>query len=59
MTTEQPLQSNIPSVPEPLSPSDERTWAIIAHLSVFVNLVSGFFGPVVPLIIYLVYKGVL
>jgi len=56
MTTEQPPQSYMPPVPEPLSPSDERTWAMIAHFGVFVNLVSGFFGPIVPLIIYLMYK---
>lgn len=39
-----------------LSPSDERTWAMIAHLSVLANLVTGFLGPVVALGIYLVYK---
>lgn len=39
-----------------LSPSDERTWAMVAHLSVLANLVTGFLGPVVALIIYLVYK---
>ena len=40
----------------PLSPADERQWAMFAHLGVLVNLVSGFLGPVVPLIIYMVYK---
>jgi len=30
----------------PLSPSDERTWAMLAHLSVLLNLVTGFLGPV-------------
>lgn len=42
--------------PQPLSPGDERTWAMIAHLSVLINLVSGIFGPVAALIIYMVYK---
>jgi len=56
MTTEKPPQSYMPPVPEPLSPSDERTWAMIAHFGIFVNLISGFFGPVVPLVIYLLYK---
>jgi uncharacterized Tic20 family protein len=42
--------------PIPLSQSDERTWAMIAHLSVLANLVTGFFGPVAALVIYLVYK---
>lgn len=40
----------------PLSPSDERTWAMVSHLSVLANLVTGFLGPVVALVIYLVYK---
>lgn len=40
----------------PLSPSDERQWAMFAHLGVLVNLISGFLGPLVPLIIYMVYK---
>lgn len=42
--------------PTPLSPSDERTWAMLAHLSVLANLVTGFLGPVAALIIYLAYK---
>ena len=33
--------------PEPLSPSDERMWAMVSHLSILVNLASGFLGPVV------------
>jgi len=45
-----------PTSPAPLSPSDERTWAMLAHLSVLANLVTGFLGPVAALIIYLVYK---
>lgn len=40
----------------PLSPSDERTWAMLAHLSVLLNLVTGMLGPVAALIIYLVFK---
>ena len=40
-----------------LSPSEERTWAMIAQLSVLVNLVTGMLGPIVALIIYLVYKN--
>ncbi len=42
--------------PSPLSPSDEHTWAMIAHLSILGNLVTGFLGPVAALVIYLVYK---
>lgn len=40
----------------PLSASDERTWAMVSHLSVLANLVTGFIGPVAALVIYLVYK---
>jgi len=42
--------------PEPLSSSDEHTWAMLAHLSVLANLVTGFLGPVAALVIYLVFK---
>lgn len=45
-----------PAPVEPLSPADERTWAMLAHLSVLLNLVTGFLGVGVALIIYLVYK---
>jgi len=42
--------------PAPLSPSEERNWAMFAHFSVLINLVTGFLGALVALIIYLVYK---
>jgi uncharacterized Tic20 family protein len=42
--------------PQPLSPGDERTWGLMAHLSTLLNLVTGFGGPIAALIIYLVYK---
>lgn len=42
--------------PPPLSPADERTWSMLAHLSVLLNLVTGFLGPVAALVIYLAYK---
>lgn len=45
-----------PTPPAPLSPSDERTWAMLSHLSVLANLVTGFLGPIIALMIYLVYK---
>jgi uncharacterized protein len=38
-----------------MSPQDERTWSIIAHLSILVWPITGFL-PVAPLIIWLVYK---
>ena len=49
-------QSQPPMTSAPLSPSDEHTWAMLAHLSVLANLVTGFLGPVAALIIYLVFK---
>jgi len=51
--------------PEPLLPppaqvtiptSTEQNWAMLAHLSILLNLITGILGPVVALIIYLVYK---
>lgn len=48
----QPPSAELP----PLESSDERTWAMIAHLSTLLNLVSGALGLVAALIIYLVYK---
>lgn len=39
-----------------MSAQDERTWSILAHLSMFLNLVTGFLGPVAALIIWLVCK---
>jgi uncharacterized Tic20 family protein len=42
--------------PQPLAPGDERTWAMMSHVSVLLNLVTGFGGPIAALIIYLVYK---
>jgi len=42
--------------PVPLSQSEERTWAMLAHLSILLNLITGFLGPITALIIYLVFK---
>ncbi|WP_082537693.1 DUF4870 domain-containing protein [Angustibacter sp. Root456] len=39
----------------PMSPSDERTWAMLAHLAPFAGSIVGL--PVVgPLVVYLMYK---
>jgi uncharacterized Tic20 family protein len=35
---------------------EERAWSVLAHLSIFLNLVTGFLGPVAALIIWLVYR---
>ena len=39
-----------------MSAEEERTWSILAHLSMFLNLFTGFLGPVAALIIWLLYK---
>jgi uncharacterized protein len=39
-----------------VTPGDERTWGMLAHLSTLLNLVTGFGGPIAALIIYLVYR---
>jgi len=64
MTTEEVRETVSESVnvtsnyapPAPLSASDERTWAMVAHLTVLLNLVTGFLGVAAALAIYLVYK---
>ena len=42
--------------PQEMGPGDERTWAMLSHLSVLLNLITGFIGPIAALVIYLVYK---
>ncbi len=44
------------AVPQPLSTSEERTWAMLAHLSILLNLITGFLGVLAALIIYLAFK---
>jgi uncharacterized protein len=39
-----------------LSTQDERTWSVLAHVSMFLNLFTGFLGPVAALVIWLVYR---
>lgn len=49
-----------PQIPSPasetISPSSEHNWAMVAHLSILLNIFSLILGPIVALIIYLVYK---
>ena len=49
------IASQTTTIPTPLSVSEERTWAMLAHLSVLVNLFTGILGPVVALVIYLIF----
>jgi uncharacterized Tic20 family protein len=39
-----------------MSAQEEKTWSSLTHLSIFLNLVTGFLGPVVALVIWLVYR---
>jgi len=35
---------------------EEKTLSVLAHLSMYLNLVTGFLGPVAALVIWLVYR---
>jgi uncharacterized Tic20 family protein len=39
-----------------MSVGGERTWSVLAHLSTYLNLFTGFLGPVAAFVIWLVYK---
>lgn len=39
-----------------ISEADERMWALLAHLSILLNLITGMLGVIAALVIYLVYK---
>jgi uncharacterized protein len=39
-----------------MSAREEKSWSVLAHLSIFLNLFTGFLGPVAALVIWLVYK---
>jgi uncharacterized Tic20 family protein len=52
---EEPRLTQVP-VGGRMSAQDERTWSMLAHLSVLVNLVTGIGGPIAALVIWLVYK---
>lgn len=41
---------------QPVSSHEERTWAMLAHFSVLLNLITGFLGGIAAIIIYFVYK---
>lgn len=56
MSIQPELSSFEPIGPAQLTPSDERTWAMLAHLSVLVNLFTGALGPLIPLVMYLSFK---
>src|ERR687897_1411921 len=42
--------------PVTMGTQEEKTMSVLAHLSIFLNLVTGFLGPVAALVIWLVYR---
>ena len=52
----EPVQALAAPQVKPVTPSEERTWAMLAHLSVLLNLVTGFLGGIAAIIIYFIYK---
>jgi uncharacterized Tic20 family protein len=55
-TPSSPPGAQSPQPAAPLTPSEERSWAMLAHLSILLNLVTGLLGLVGALVIYLIYK---
>ncbi len=47
-----PSQTTMP----PITRNEERTWAMLAHLSVLLNLITGFLGGIAAIVIYFAYK---
>ena len=39
-----------------MSAQDERTWSMLAYLSVLLNLVTAIGGPIAALVVWLVYR---
>ena len=39
-----------------MSAADERSWSALAHLSAFLNILTGFLGPVAAFVVWLVYR---
>jgi uncharacterized protein len=39
-----------------MSAQDERTWSMLAHLSILLDLITAIGGPIAALVIWLVYK---
>ena len=46
----------IPSSPVATNPGEENTWSVVSHLTIFLNLFTGFLGPVAAFVIWLVYR---
>ncbi len=46
-----------PPAPGVMSAEGERVWSALAHLSTFLNIFTGFLGPVAAFVIWLVYRN--
>ena len=44
------------SLPGTMSLGSERAWSAVAHLTTFLNIFTGFLGPVAALVIWAVYR---
>lgn len=42
--------------PGVMSLEGERVWSVLAHLSTFLNIFTGFLGPVAAFVIWVVYR---
>ena len=42
--------------PRQMTTREERTWAVISHLSILLNLVTGFLGGITAIVIYFVFR---
>jgi len=54
--TEELTDTSFQPATQPISDQEARTWAMLAHLSILLNLISGWVGMLAALVIYLVYK---
>jgi uncharacterized Tic20 family protein len=45
-----------PRAPAVMSHEGERVWSAVAHLTTFLNLFTGFLGPVAAFVIWAVYR---
>ena len=52
---EEPRLTRVP-VGGGMSAQNERTWSMLAHLSILLSLITGIGGPLAALVIWLVYK---
>ncbi|MDP8949329.1 MAG: DUF4870 domain-containing protein [Actinomycetota bacterium] len=52
----EPWHAPYPPVGGAMSAREERTWSAVAHLSTFLNIFTGFLGPVAAFIIWLVHR---